>query len=463
MSFWTSIRDAVESVAVIAANTVLPGSSLITSNLVSQGSQDQLNSTLGQVAQIGSSLYGASNMFGGSGTQAPVTDGSMVPTGNVGGMSTVGGVPSFGTGSLTMDPSAASSIYGAGGYTGGAPNVAAGGSATGGLWDSAGKYIPNIISGGLNLAGGYLQGQQAQDAAATQSQAILGAARIAADAAKFKPIGVTSRFGASQFGYDANGNLTSAGYQLSPEARAQQDRLMSISDRGLTQFNNSFDATQPMFTAANKSMALGNEYLTTSPQAQAQKYYNDQMALLDSSRTRSLSGLRANLQATGRAGLSTGGTDTMRAANPELEAYYNSLRQQDLKLASDATQGGIDYAKAGLGFVGSGGDMMKNAYSTQTSSFAPYSTALSGANTLEGLGSGTMDAGSALGAKLSTAGANVGRIGLTGGTEAAAAAYKGDSYSPWGGLLTGAGTAVNNYANPTVAPLYNSQTGARLV
>jgi hypothetical protein len=239
--------------------------------------------------------------------------------------------------------------------------------------------------------------------------------------------------------------------------------LMSISDRGLTQFNNSFDATQPMFTAANKSMALGNEYLTTSPQAQAQKYYNDQMALLDSSRTRSLSGLRANLQATGRAGLSTGGTATMGAANPELEAYYNSLRQQDLKLASDATQGGIDYAKAGLGFVGSGGDMMKNAYSTQTSAFAPYSTALSGANTLEGLGSGTMDAGTAIGAKMSTAGANAGRLNLTGATDAAAAAYKGDSYSPWGGLLTGAGTALNNYANPTTAPLYNSQTGARLV
>jgi hypothetical protein len=453
MSFWTSIRDTVQSVAVLAGNTFIPGSSILTSQIASKGSQEQLNSTLGTVAQIGSSLYGASNMFGGSGTQAPVTDGSMVPTGNP---------PSFGTGSLTMDPSAASSIYGSGGYTGGAANVAAGGSATGGLWDSAGKYIPNIISGGLNLVGGYLQGQQAQDAAATQSQAILGAARIAADAAKFKPIGVTSRFGASQFGYDANGNLNSAGYQLSPEAKAQQDRLMAISNRGLTQFNDSFDATQPMFTAANRSMDLGNQYLTTSPQAQAQKYYADQMALLDPSRTRSLDSLRANLQATGRAGLSTGGTSTMGAANPEMEAYYNSLRQQDALLASQATQGGIDYAKAGLGFVGSGGDMMKNAYSTQTSSFAPYSTALGGANTLEGLGAGTMDAGTAIGAKLSTSGANAGQLALSGATNAATAAYKGDSYSPWGGLLTGAGTALNNYANPAQAPLYNSQTGARL-
>ena len=443
MSFWTSVRDAVQSVAVIAANTVLPGSSLITSNLVSQGSQDQLNSTLGQVAQIGSSLYGANNLLAGSGVQAPVFENGVQISG--GGMSAGG----YGVGGLGVDPSVAAS-------------VAAGGSATGGLWDSAGKYIPNIISGGLNLAGGYLQGQQAADAAATQSQAILGAARIAADAAKFRPIGVTSRFGASQFGYDANGNLSSAGYQLSPEAKAQQDRLMGISNRGLTQFNDSFDATQPMFTAANRSMALGNQYLGTSPQAQAQKYYDDQMTLLDPSRTRSLSGLRANLQATGRAGLSTGGTSTMNAANPELEAYYNSLRQQDALLASQATQGGIDYTKAGIGFVGTGGDLMKGAYSTQTSAFAPYSTALNGANTIEGLGAGTMDAGSALGQRVSTAGANSGQMALSGATNAANAAYKGDSYSPWGGLLSGAGAAVNNYANPTTTALYDSQTGARL-
>ena len=339
----------------------------------------------------------------------------------------------------------ASSIYGAGGYTGGAANVAAGGSATGGLWDSAGKYIPQLISSGLDSYGNYLNRQQAALNANTQGDAITNAAKIAADAAKFRPIGVTSRFGASQFGYDANGNLASAGYQLSPEARAQQDRLMGISDRGLTQFNDSFDATQPMFTAANRSMALGNQYLATSPQEQAAKYYADQMTLLDPSRTRSLDGLRANLQATGRAGLSTGGTATMNAANPELEAYYNSLRQQDALLASQATQGGIDYTKAGIGFVGTGGDMMKNAYSTQTSAFAPYSTAVNGANTLEGLGAGTMDAGSALGAKISTAGANVGRSTLLGGEAAANAVRTGtNDTSPYTNMLSGIGKPVVN-------------------
>lgn len=441
MSFWTSIRNAVESVAVIAANTVLPGSSLITSNLVSQGSQDQLNSTLGRIAQIGSSIYGGSNVFGGSSTTAPIYENGVQVGG--GGMSAGG----FGAGGIGVDPSLGStgSIYGSGGYTGGASTVASGGSATGGLWDSAGKYIPQLIGSGLDSYGNYLNRQQATLNANTQGDAITNAAKIAADAARFRPIGVTSRFGASQFGYDANGNLASAGYQLSPEARAQQDKFMGISDRGLIQFNDSFDATQPMFAAANRSMALGNRYLGTSPQEQAAKYYADQQALLDPSRTRSLDSLRANLQATGRAGLATGGTATMNAANPELEAYYNSIRQQDALLASQATQGGIDYAKAGLGFVGSGGDMMKNAYSTETSAFAPYSTALGGVNTLEGLGSGTMDAGSALGAKTSTAGANVGSFGLRGGVAAAEAVRGGtNDTSPYANLLTGIGKPVTN-------------------
>ena len=58
MSLWTSLRDAVESVAVVAGNYILPGSSLITSQLVSDGSKEQLGSTLGQVAQLGSGGFG---------------------------------------------------------------------------------------------------------------------------------------------------------------------------------------------------------------------------------------------------------------------------------------------------------------------------------------------------------------------------------------------------------------------
>lgn len=61
MSLFTDIRDAVESVAVVVGNYYVPGSSLLTSNLASKGSQEQLSSDIGQIAQIGSSIYGVTN------------------------------------------------------------------------------------------------------------------------------------------------------------------------------------------------------------------------------------------------------------------------------------------------------------------------------------------------------------------------------------------------------------------
>ena len=71
MSFWTDIRDTVESVASVVGNYYLPGSGLVTSNLVSKGAQEQLGSGLGQIAMIGSSLYGGlPTDMGGAGNMA---------------------------------------------------------------------------------------------------------------------------------------------------------------------------------------------------------------------------------------------------------------------------------------------------------------------------------------------------------------------------------------------------------
>jgi len=72
MSFWTSIRDTVESVASVAGNLVAPGSSIITSHLTSKGSQEQLNSPLGLLAQAGSSYIGMGGTFGAT-TTDPAT------------------------------------------------------------------------------------------------------------------------------------------------------------------------------------------------------------------------------------------------------------------------------------------------------------------------------------------------------------------------------------------------------
>jgi hypothetical protein len=60
MSWWTKLRDAAESAAVVAGNYYLPGSSLLTSKIVSKGSQEQLSSPVGQIAQLASGAYGVS-------------------------------------------------------------------------------------------------------------------------------------------------------------------------------------------------------------------------------------------------------------------------------------------------------------------------------------------------------------------------------------------------------------------
>lgn len=74
---FTSVRDALETAAVIAGNYYLPGSSLVTSNLVSNGAQNNLNSTLGQVANIGSGLSGSGVFAGADGGGIPSSSTSL--------------------------------------------------------------------------------------------------------------------------------------------------------------------------------------------------------------------------------------------------------------------------------------------------------------------------------------------------------------------------------------------------
>jgi hypothetical protein len=82
------------------------------------------------------------------------------------------------------------------------------------------------ISAGGSLLGGLLGGRSARRAAQAQAQAQIEAARIAAEEARFRPVGITTRFGQSQFQYGPEGRVTGAGYQLAPELAGMQDRLL---------------------------------------------------------------------------------------------------------------------------------------------------------------------------------------------------------------------------------------------
>lgn len=318
---------------------------------------------------------------------------------------------------------------------------------------SAASLIPGftnaqLLSGGMQLVGGLLSGSAGQDAANTSANAQLEAARIAADAAKFRPVGVTTRFGSSNFTKDANGNVIGAGYTLSPELKAQQDQLMASSNGLLGQFTGSQLATAPMATAAQTMFGLGQGYLATDPQAQAAKYLADQQALLAAGRERDLTSLENRLLSQGRLGLATGGTSTgMMAANPEMEALRNAQKQQDLALAAQATQGGMDYAKFGAGMVGSGGDMLTSMYNTQSAAYKPYQTAIQGAQYLEGLGQQPLTLGMDIGRQVTAGSAASGGLLAQGMTNAAQTQQAG-SYSPWGTALMAGGNMLGTMTQP---------------
>lgn len=58
MSLWTKLRNTAQAAAVVAGNYYLPGSSLITSRLVADGAQEQLNTKFGRLANLAAGGYG---------------------------------------------------------------------------------------------------------------------------------------------------------------------------------------------------------------------------------------------------------------------------------------------------------------------------------------------------------------------------------------------------------------------
>ena len=416
---------------------------LLAANSVGQGQ------SLGQAALTGGLSY-----LGGTGINNYGATGSVFGEGGLTGLlgGTGGGAATGATAAETgaanaliaqgYSPSAAWEVVNAGG-AGVASTVGAGAASTAGLLSG---ISGGALKTGLGLAGSYLNANAANGAASTQAQAQIRAAQIAADAAKFRPVGVTTNFGSSQFNYDTNGNLVQAGYNLSPQLQAQQNQIMGASGGLLNQYTGVQAATAGMGTAAERAMTLGNQYLATDPQAQAAKYLADQQGLLAPGRAQDFAALQAQNAAQGRSGFAMGGgVNGQMAANPEMQAYWNARMQQDAQLAANATQGGMDYAKFGIGTVGSGGDMLSSMYGVQNSAAQPYNTALNTANTIEGMGQQAMNLGTSIGAKSSTAAAQAGMLTANGMTNAAATMAPSNAYSPWGALLTGGANALQNY------------------
>jgi hypothetical protein len=289
-----------------------------------------------------------------------------------------------------------------------------------------------------------MQGDAARSAARTSADAQLRAAQIAADAAKFRPVGITTRYGTSNFQTDGSGNVIGAGYDVSPELRAYQDRLQALTGTALSDAELARTQYQPLQTGATGLFGLGQQYLQQTPQQVAAQYMQQQQDLLAPSRERSMAQLQNQLYQQGRGGLSVGATG-MRpsgaagfgAASPEMEAYYNAMAQQDAQLAAQSQQAGQQNVAFGAGLFGSGSQLMGQYQAGQVGALNPFTTYLGGGSTLEQLGQQSLDIGSNLGGRSATAGANVGQSLLTGGINAARTQQAANEYNPFATALSG--------------------------
>ena len=308
-----------------------------------------------------------------------------------------------------------------------------------------------LVSGIANIFTGADETKAAGERAAEQQ-------RQAAQGAAFRPVGMTTRFGSSQFTRTTDPTtglpyISSAGYTAAPELSGIQDRLfggfggnLDFAQQQATQFG----ALSP---AAQRAFSLGEQYMATSPEQAAQDFMRTQQAILAPSREQQYGALQNRLFQTGRGGLATGGTSAgnMQQTNPELAAYYNAMAQQDLALAGQAEQAAQQRIGFGTNLFGTGAGFLGTQAQGVSSAYSPLQTQLALSGQVENMAQMPYQLGIQLG-QAQQPGQTAGVQGLMqaaqtqyGATQAANAA----NAQFWGGLISAGGTA---YAGRGRAP-----------
>jgi hypothetical protein len=289
----------------------------------------------------------------------------------------------------------------------------------------------NLVGGALSAVGGILGGNSAADAARKQAAALTAAGQTAFDASRFRPVGITTAFGSSNFTTDpTTGALTQAGYTLTPEMRAIQQRLLSQAG------GTGLDLSAQGLTGAQSLFNLGQGYLAESPEAVAQQWMKSQQALLQPGRDTSYANMQQNLFNSGRGGLSIAQGGNLGASNPEAQAYYNAMAQQDAALAANAQEQGRAQTKFGASLFGAGAD-------AATAGYSPLQTALTGASSIENLGQKALGLGMDIGNTATSANARAAAMRLGMAAPAATAQYSADKWNPWASALSSAGNAIS--------------------
>jgi hypothetical protein len=319
--------------------------------------------------------------------------------------------------------------------------------------------------------------------------------------AQFRPIGLRTGFGSSNFRVNELGQVEEAGYELTPELQSLRNRFISgatgapraittqvpqvpegysLTDTtggprttvmpkdGFTYAygpsgdrievpltaQTSYEPTQgydptrvqqltePLYGGASSLFNLGGSYLGANPQEVAAKYISDRQGLLEPSRAAEFGRINARNFATGRGGLGvqtgTGGAPT----NPALQAYYNSIFQQDKALAAEADTEAMNRIRFGGELYGAGGKLAANIPSLFSGSFLPIETQLGLARTVEGMGERPFAMSQELARLQSGAGAQAGNLYLQPQGAAASAYSRYQGYSPLGDAFTNLGAGM---------------------
>ena len=317
----------------------------------------------------------------------------------------------------------------------------------------------SVVGGVLGTVGGILGGGSAADAASSAAEANRQAGAQARQDALFRPVGITSNFGTSNFGFDSTGKLNTASYTLDPRLQAAQNQLWG--QLGAYDPTQIAQAAQPLMGGAQGLFNLGQQYIAQSPEDVAQKWMTQQQGLLAPVREQELAGVRNKLFQTGRTGLATGGTTAggMQATNPEMAAYYNSIANQDRQLAASAQQQGQAQQQFGAGLFSTGASLLGQVPNLTTAGYSPLSTQLNLLNTTESMGQQPLNLGASLGSQAATAGAQAGAANMRGVQAATPYQYQSDAYNPWATALQGVGSSLGGSAGSQLGGWFSNMLG----
>jgi len=356
---------------------------------------------------------------------------------------------------------AAGAAGAAGAGTAGGALGAAGGGLLSGVASGIARGLtgPQTAQGLLTFGAGIAQDQQAIEARRQLADQLRAAAQQASAQAQFRPVGITTRFGTSNFQINPQtGQLEAAGYEVSPEMKALQDRLMGLAGTGLTQAEQAQAEFAPLGGAAQGLFGLGEKYLARTPQEVAQQYVERQQALLQPEQERQLASIQNRLQRTGRAGLAVAQGGQLQPTGPELAAFYNALAKQNLELAARGEQAGQQATQFGAGLFSTGANLLGQRYAGQQAALIPFSQYLTGVGGIESQAQQPLTLSSNLGQLASNAGYRAGYLGLQGNLGAAQAMYPANAYSQTSQVLEALGRSPA--ASGLISQGVNSLLGA---